>query len=571
MIARLMALLAAGAGAYALLKGWPEGWPALVRACVAVLVLVCGIACWAARRHADGIPLAKGARKAGWVDFIAIGMGMLALESGFLWMLSVAPKPLENVAILIEEKLQPEAAAQRAESKTQAVGTGNWLWSEEGRRSLPRRTNLKPGAKPEVFVRLVKEEDADRLLKRQVYVRAFVLDQFQEGIWSLRRGVEKAVEADDDGWIRFGKNADEKEIFHEVFHGKDAGGRDVLTSLQGARAVRLPSLRIAADGMAFLPDVSGPTGFEYLASSAPVTLEDMAGVEVAGTTEGGNEGLSEGGGRRIGELAMKAAGTGTIVERLLNIQNFLRDEYGYSLVTENRKNLDPLENFLFEEKRGHCEFFATAGALMARELGVESRVAYGWAGGQYFEESRMFVFRAREAHSWVEVKLNGRWVVMEPTPPVVLGGGNGTPKVADAGEAMPGPNENLNEDANPERAGNGHAEKIALILTGVFAGVAGVMLLLRRRRGWARNARALFPVGEKTRGYLALWRKACAKRGIRVAGGKTLKSQIGAMEKLPDFAEELKNYHYGVMYEQNLPDTSKEKGLEKKISDWGES
>ena len=60
---------------------------------------------------------------------------------------------------------------------------------------------------------------------------------------------------------------------------------------------------------------------------------------------------------------------------------------------------------------------------MAREMGVESRVAYGWAGGSYFENDLMFVFVAREAHAWVEVKLDGYgWVVMDPTPPMVLGG-----------------------------------------------------------------------------------------------------------------------------------------------------
>ena len=71
-----------------------------------------------------------------------------------------------------------------------------------------------------------------------------------------------------------------------------------------------------------------------------------------------------------------------------------------------------MENFLFEEKRGHCEYFATAGALMARALGLPSRVAYGWAGGTWYDDAGLFVFRANEAHAWTEVWLeNFGWVL----------------------------------------------------------------------------------------------------------------------------------------------------------------
>ncbi len=531
MILRLVVLCVAGAGAYVLLKGQPEWMPVLLRACLAVLLLVGGLGWWSARGKAADITVVKGGRKPGWTDFLAIGTCVLALECGFLWLLSAAPAPLENVAMEIEAKFSPRAAAKRSEDTEAGNVSGNWLWDEARQRALPRRTNLKPGAKPEVFVRLPKKEDAEALLKKQVYVRAFALDEYRDGIWSVGEVEARDLKADEDGWIQIGETRVDG-ILHEVFHGKNAGGRDVLTALQGVKAVRLASVRTAGDGMAFLPDVSGPSGFEYFASSVPVALRDLENAEAVGSL---GDVKTKG---RFGRLAAKAAGEGELLEQLKSIETFLRDSYGYSLKTENGRDLDPLENFLYEEKRGHCEFFATAGALMARELGVESRVAYGWAGGQYFKESQMFVFRAREAHAWVEVNLKGHgWVVMEPTPPVVLGGG-GAPRVAGAGDSLPDTEESLmDEYGEGVVAGNAQVEKVALGLMGVFGLIASGMLLMRGKKEGSHTGVQV--TGGERGGYFQAWREAFGKRVKGADRGLTLGGQLAVLEERPEFGEEL--------------------------------
>ena len=507
MMMRFLFLGMTGAGSYALLRGWPADMPGLLRGCLAVLLLVGGLGFWSARRQRGELEIAKGTSKPGWVDFLAIGTGILALECLLLWMLSVLPGPLEEVAIQMEKVVRPAAAADREQSGGGLRrGGGNWLWDDGRERTLPKRTNLKPGAKPEVFVRLIKEDDAARLLKRQVYVRAFVLDEYRNGTWSASGLGEEKLQADESGWIDLGEREGD-EIPHEVFLGKDPAGRDFLTAIQGAKAVRLPELTVSRDGTALLPDVSGPAGFEYLASSLPVSLGDLEGEVLE------SEGVADPtGSRRLSALAKKAAGAGSLGEKLAGIVDFLRDGYGYSLVTENRKNLEPLENFLFEEKRGHCEFFATAGALMARELGVESRVAYGWAGGQYFKESRMFVFRAREAHAWVEVRLKGHgWVVMEPTPPVVLGGG-GAPRIAAADEELPGPEDEFSEMEEGAIGGDGRVERMALWLAGVFGVFAIAMFFFRRRRQEVMGRGTGISTESRRAGYVMAWRKAAGGR-----------------------------------------------------------
>ena len=153
MIVRSVLLVASVALAYGLLAGWPVALPGVMRACLAVLVLVAGVGVWARRKHGDEIP-ARGRRTPHWLDFTAIAAVILAVESGFLWLLGAAPRPLESVAVALEQHFRPEAAAMRAVSGgNDEARSGNWLWSDETRRPLPRKTNFKPGVKPEVFLR----------------------------------------------------------------------------------------------------------------------------------------------------------------------------------------------------------------------------------------------------------------------------------------------------------------------------------------------------------------------------------------------------------------------------------
>ena len=352
------------------------------------------------------------------------------------------------------------------------------------------------------------------------------------------------------------------EILHEVFHPKDRAGKNVLTALQGARAVRLPELTVLSEGLSLLPEVErGRTGYSYLVSSVPVSLNDLAGEIVE------SESKVEASGGRLGKLAIKAAGDGELLERLVNVREFLRNHYSYSLVTENQMDLDPLENFLFEEKRGHCEFFATAGALMVRELGVESRVAYGWAGGQYFSRDGMFVFRAREAHAWVEVNLKDHgWVVMEPTPPMVLGGG-GAPRVADAGENMPGVEEIL-EDGEAGFSVERELGWLLLWLTLGLAVMSMVMFFMRRKivDGVAEREVA---VGRRKMDYLSLWKREF-QRSSELRPGDTLRAQLLEVKDAPDFADELVKYHYGVRYEGKPRMKAVESGFLRKIAVWAE-
>lgn len=124
--------------------------------------------------------------------------------------------------------------------------------------------------------------------------------------------------------------------------------------------------------------------------------------------------------RRVAAFAAElTADASTDRERAVIIATHLRDSgvYSYSLEMPRVGDRDPLEVFLFEARRGHCEYYSTAMAVMLRSLGVPTRNATGFAGATYNPYGEYYAVRQGDAHSWVEVYLDGRWVTFDPTPP----------------------------------------------------------------------------------------------------------------------------------------------------------
>lgn len=101
------------------------------------------------------------------------------------------------------------------------------------------------------------------------------------------------------------------------------------------------------------------------------------------------------------------------------IVRYLRDsgEFGYTLdMAVADPNIDAVEDFLFNRKQGHCEYFASALALMLRAVGVPTRLVSGFKGGDVNASTGYFVVQGRHAHVWVEALLEGRWRVLDATP-----------------------------------------------------------------------------------------------------------------------------------------------------------
>jgi transglutaminase-like putative cysteine protease len=122
---------------------------------------------------------------------------------------------------------------------------------------------------------------------------------------------------------------------------------------------------------------------------------------------------------RIHELARDwTRGTSDPLAQANLIEGKLRRDYRYDLDSPSGAAKNPLDHFLFVSKRGHCEFYSTAMAVLLRSLGVPTRNVTGFIGGTYNRFARSYAVRQGDAHSWVEVYLPGRgWTRFDPTPP----------------------------------------------------------------------------------------------------------------------------------------------------------
>lgn len=121
---------------------------------------------------------------------------------------------------------------------------------------------------------------------------------------------------------------------------------------------------------------------------------------------------------RVRQLALEVTvGKTAQYEKARAIETYLKQNMSYSVELKPTQG-DPLAEFLFGQRRGHCEFFATAMAVMLRTLGIPARVVNGFQMGEYNEISGMYTVRDRDAHSWVEVYFPGlrAWVEFDPTP-----------------------------------------------------------------------------------------------------------------------------------------------------------
>ncbi len=130
--------------------------------------------------------------------------------------------------------------------------------------------------------------------------------------------------------------------------------------------------------------------------------------------------LPEGLSPRVAELARTLTGSGAPASAVDAIVRWLRDTHRYTLrLPRPAPDVDPVESFLFENPEGHCEYFATATALLLRAAGVPTRYVNGYLGGEWNDVGHYVAVRDNRAHSWVEAFLPGRgWVRVDATPPL---------------------------------------------------------------------------------------------------------------------------------------------------------
>jgi protein-glutamine gamma-glutamyltransferase len=120
---------------------------------------------------------------------------------------------------------------------------------------------------------------------------------------------------------------------------------------------------------------------------------------------------------RLRELAQQWAGGATTPAATLDaFERHLAHEFHYARSFPAFGGPDPVLDFLFVNRSGHCEYFATAMTLLARSAGIPARFVAGYRVGERTPFG-YYVVRERNAHAWVEAWMPGAgWVTRDPTP-----------------------------------------------------------------------------------------------------------------------------------------------------------
>lgn len=155
---------------------------------------------------------------------------------------------------------------------------------------------------------------------------------------------------------------------------------------------------------------------EYAVVSAPpiVTRQLLAGIVDVSPPNHQTIEVPDGVPESVREIARQWGGGGRPYEKALRIQDHLRT-FTYDETIQGHTGYD-LSTFL-SDRRGYCEQFATAMAVMARAVGIPARVAIGFAPGEHKDGTDEYLVRTNDAHAWPELWFGPLgWVAFEPTP-----------------------------------------------------------------------------------------------------------------------------------------------------------
>lgn len=108
----------------------------------------------------------------------------------------------------------------------------------------------------------------------------------------------------------------------------------------------------------------------------------------------------------------------TIYQKAEAVERYLKTRYTYSLEVAPSSR-PPIDDFLFYQKKGYCEYYATAMVALLRSVGIASRLVTGFLPGEWNAFGRYYLVRQSDAHAWVEVYFpEGGWFPFDPTPTV---------------------------------------------------------------------------------------------------------------------------------------------------------
>ena len=260
--------------------------------------------------------------------------------------------------------------------------------------------------------------------------RGVALDNFDGRVWS-NSFAQTEVRPGGDGSYRLGPVADprtasvvaSRSIRYRVL--MEPIGTNVFFLAEWPRSLTGTFRRVSADAGGAVYDVDAEHPINRYEAESQLPEIDTDELRLAANTAPGEMDrylklppLDV----RIAKLAEDiTAQAPSNYEKAVAMERYLSTRFAYTLELPSRVPADPLAHFLFERKRGHCEYFASSMAVMLRSLRIPSRVVTGFRGGEYNDLTGQYVVRASDAHSWVEAYFPGSgWISFDPTPAASL-------------------------------------------------------------------------------------------------------------------------------------------------------
>lgn len=284
---------------------------------------------------------------------------------------------------------------------------------------LGRVGEIKLDGSPVMMVRVLGRDISD--VPYPLYWRGVALDEFDGVSWRSGDLSGKTYRPDSEGELVVGSPAADP---------KDMLGQEIITepidtdvlfsanvpvtfsSVPGGRVSALNDSYSLTDRMSYrikyraLSNIHTPSPRE-LRSDRSTDDEDMeAYLQLPRLSD------------RVRDLALNITSIeDNRYDKALSVKRYLLTNYSYTRTLERGATEYPIEEFLFDRKEGHCEYFATAMVVLLREAGVPSRIVNGFVGGTPNGHGNFYLVRESDAHSWVEVYFPGHgWVSFDPTP-----------------------------------------------------------------------------------------------------------------------------------------------------------
>ena len=451
-----------------------------------------------------------------------------------------------------------------------------------GQIRLPNRGKLDLSDEVRVVLKFEDPTQAEALAKQgPLYVRTLAVSKFDGEQWvsEIPSGywLKDSTDGRPDGRVEVGSSGATGGVDHEVFLLQSNG--QALPALAGVTTYALPEVFVLPDDW-FQNSATGD--IRYKATSKPVDFLSLSKLK----PEPGKPGptyvtrLDSPFGTRLTETAESfRAGSTDLSGRIELLQQFFQSDFIYSKTVENKSGKSPLENFLFEEKKGYCDFFASAAAVMLRHMDIPSRVAFGYKAGEHDAATDTWIFRELHAHSWTEVFVKDQgWVICDFTP-----SSSDSPSVEVSAPAFDVAN--FKDAGAPGRAGGNKlwnkAESLqtlrspwlSLVLAlGLIGAVLG--LLIQRRTPEQRAERIAARKrarSEQQPAYFLEFLRMCRSLGHPRPEGQTLLEFHRSLKQArfcKDDFDDLTDYYYRSRYEDAPLDESIERRFLKRIQEF---